>query len=324
MRLRSSDLRPASVFAGRLERIKSEAVRLIAYPILLETCSPFDAGETNGACLDGGDGRRQQMLMHDKTVLVTGTASGIGRETALVCAREGASRIACLDIHDANNEATAHELEQMGVEVLALHVDLGEVDHIRAAFHRVAAEWDRLDASAHIGGYSWRGETLDVTVEQWDLVLNANLRGTFFCCQEALRMMYPRGNGAIVNMSADAAFYPIYGFALQAAGKGGIVNMTRTLALEAAPRGVRVNAVSPGIVSTQKAGYVRPDQPAPRRENPPPAEAVTRLGEQTAAGRYMTMAEIADTFTFLCSDRASGINGDLVFVNGGGYPTLDY
>jgi NAD(P)-dependent dehydrogenase (short-subunit alcohol dehydrogenase family) len=257
-------------------------------------------------------------------MLVTGTASGIGRETALVCAREGATRIACLDIHDANNEATAHELEQAGVTALALHVDLGDVDHIRAAFAHVAAEWGRLDASAHIGGYSWRGETLDVTVEQWDLVLNANLRGTFFCCQEALRIMYPQGSGAIVNMSADAAFYPIYGFALQAAGKGGIVNMTRTLALEAAPRGVRVNAVSPGIVSTQKAGYIRPDQPAPRRENPPPADAVQRLGEQTAAGRYMTMAEIADTFAFLCSDRASGINGDLIFVNGGGYPTLDY
>lgn len=264
------------------------------------------------------------MLMQGKTVLVTGTASGIGRETALTCAREGASRIACLDVHAENNEATAHELEAMGVEVLALRTDVGDVEQIRAAFGAVAGSWGRLDASCHIGGYSWRGETLDVTVEQWDLVMNVNLRGTFFCCQEALRIMYPQGKGAIVNMSADAAFYPIYGFALQAAGKGGIVNMTRTLALEAAPRGVRVNAVSPGIVRTQKAGVDRPLQPAPRRENPPPADAVERLGEQTAIGRYMTMAEIADTFTFLCSDRAGGISGDLIFVNGGGYPSLDY
>ena len=264
------------------------------------------------------------MMMRDKVVLVTGTASGIGRETALLCAREGATRIACLDIHDANNEATAQELEQAGVEALPLHVDLGDVDQIRAAYRRVAAEFGGLDAAAHIGGYSWRGETLDVTVEQWDLVLNANLRGTFFCCQEALRIMYPQQRGSIVNISADAAFYPIYGFALQAAGKGGIVNMTRTLALEAAPRGVRLNTVSPGIVRTQKAGYQRPEQPVPRRENPPPADAVNRLGEQTAIGRYMTMAEIAETFVFLMSDRASGISGDLIFVNGGGYPSLDY
>ena len=264
------------------------------------------------------------MLMQGKTVLVTGTASGIGRETALVCAREGAARIACLDVHDANNEATAHELEAMGATAKPLHCDLGNVDQIRAAFRAVAQDWGRLDASCHIGGYSWRGETLDVTVEQWDLVLNVNLRGTFFCCQEALRIMYPQRSGAIVNTSADAAFYPIYGFALQAAGKGGIVNMTKTLALEAAPRGVRVNVVSPGIVRTQKAGADRPHQPPPRRENPPPDDAVGRLGAFTAIGRYMTMAEIADIFAFLCSDRAGGINGDLIFANGGGYPTLDY
>lgn len=264
------------------------------------------------------------MLMQDKAVLVTGTASGIGRETALTAAREGATRIACLDVHDANNEATAHEIQALGARAVALHVDLGDVDQIRAAYTAAAGEFGRLDAAAHIGGYSWRGETLDVTVEQWEQVINVNLRGTFFCCQEALRIMYPQGSGAIVNMSADAAFYPIYGFAVQAAGKGGIVNMTRTLALEAAPRGVRVNVVSPGIVRTQKAGADRPPQPALRRENPPPADAVNRLGEQTARGGYMNMAEVADAFVFLCSDRASGINGDLVSVNGGGYPTLDY
>src|SRR3546814_14362359 len=82
--------------------------------------------------------------------------------------------------------------------------------------------------------------------------MNVNLRGTFFCCQEALRIMYPQGSGAIVNTSADAAFNPIYGFALPAAGKGGIVNMTKTLELEAAPRGIRVQAVSPGIRRTDR------------------------------------------------------------------------
>lgn len=264
------------------------------------------------------------MLMAGKTVLVTGTASGIGREAALIAAREGAARIACLDVHDENNETTAHEIEQLGVKAIPLHVDLGEVDQIRAAFKQIAAEFGRLDASAHIGGYSWRGETLDVTEELWDQVMNVNLRGTFFCCQEALRIMYPQGSGAIVNMSADAAFNPTYGFALQAAGKGGIVNMTKTLALEAAPRGVRVNAVSPGICRTQKAGAGRPFQPVLKREKSPPADAVDRLGEMTAIGRYMTMAEVANAFIFLCSDLASGINGDLMFVNGGGYPTLDY
>lgn len=264
------------------------------------------------------------MLMADKTVLVTGTASGIGRETALLAVQEGAAKVACLDVHDQNNEETAHELEKMGAEAIALHVDLGDVDQIRTGFKSTLEAFGRLDASAHIGGYSWRGETLDVTEDLWNLVMNVNLRGTFFCCQEALRIMYPQGSGAIVNMSADAAFNPIYGFALQAAGKGGIVNMTRTLALEAAPRGVRVNVVSPGICRTQKAGANRPFQPPLKRETAPPSDAVERLGDMTAIGRYMTMEEVANAFVFLCSDRASGVSGDLMFVNGGGYPTLEY
>src|SRR5690348_14668565 len=121
------------------------------------------------------------MLMENKVVLVTGTASGIGREMALTCAREGATRIACLDVHDASNEATAHELEALGARAIALHCDLGDVDQIRAAYKAALEEFGCLDAAAHIGGYSWRGETLDVTVEQWEQVINVNLRGTFFC-----------------------------------------------------------------------------------------------------------------------------------------------
>lgn len=264
------------------------------------------------------------MLLSGKIALVTGAASGIGRETALTFAREGAGGIACLDLHDAGAEATARDIEALGVKAVPLHVDLADVEQIRAAYAATMKEFGRIDAAAHIGGYSWRGETLDVTVELWDQVINANLRAAFFCSQEALRVMYPQRSGAIVNMSADAAFHPIYGFAVQAAGKGGIVNMTQTLALEAAPRGVRVNVVSPGIVRSQHAGAQRPHQPPLRRDTPPPPDAATRLGERTAIGRYMTMTEVADVFAFLCSDRASGVNGELMFVNGGGYPTLDY
>lgn len=263
-------------------------------------------------------------LTEGKTVLVTGTASGIGRETALLFAKEGAARIACVDIVDDHNEATAALIREMGCEALVLHVDLSSVDDIRAAFGAIRDSWGQLDASLHIGGYSWRGETLDVTEVQWDVVMNANLRATFFCCQEALRMMYAQGSGAIVNISADAAFYPTYGFALQAAGKGGIVHMTRTLALEAAEHQVRVNVISPGIVRTQKQGMVRPFQPPLKRNRQIDPDAINRLGEQTVPGRYLTMEEVAQACLFLTSDRASGINGDLMFVNGGGYFGLDY
>ncbi|WP_197277342.1 SDR family NAD(P)-dependent oxidoreductase [Sphingomonas profundi] len=269
------------------------------------------------------------MLLKGKTVLVTGTASGIGRETALHAVREGATHVACLDIADEPNAATAELLHGMGAQARAIHVDLGDVASIRAAYAEAMQLLTHLDGAAHIGGYSWRGETLDVTEEQWDAVINANLRSTFFLCQEALRVMYPRATGAIVNTSADAAFHPIAGMAVQAAGKGAIVPMTRTMALEAAPRGVRVNVVSPGIVRTQRAGAERPSEPPLRRDIPaaqaaPTPDPTDHLAAQTAAGRYMTMAEVAQTNVFLLSDAASGINGELLAVNGGGYLSLRY
>lgn len=265
------------------------------------------------------------MNMTDKTVVVTGTASGLGRETALNFARNGATKIACLDIHEGGNAATADQLRELGAEPLALQMDLGNVGQIKAAFEKVLARFGRIDAAAFVGGYSWKAETLDVTEAQWDAFVNVNLRGTFFCCQEALKAMYERGSGALVTVSADAAFFPMEGLAVQAAAKGGVALMAKAMALEAARRGVRVNTVSPGIVHVKKSGWVTqagpPQRPVP---NLPPAPPASELKEQTARGRAMTEREIADAIVFLCSDAASGISGDTLFVNGGGYFALRY
>ena len=264
------------------------------------------------------------MDMTGKAVLVTGAASGIGRATAIRYAERGAARVACLDIHDAGNRDTAKLVEAVGAEAVAIHVDLGKVPSIRAAYAAALAAFGRIDAAAHIGGYSWRGETIDVTEEQWNMVIDVNLRGTFFCCQEALRIMYTQRSGAIVNMSADAAFFPMYGFAVQAAGKGGIALMTETLAHETARRGVRVNVVSPGITKVQPSGTERPSSPSLKRDDLPKPPAAETMYEQTAPGRWMKTEEIADAVVYLSSDAASGVNGTLLHINGGGYITLDY
>ena len=265
------------------------------------------------------------MLVKNKTVLVTGAASGIGRCTALKFAEQGASRIACLDIHQESNLDTARMLRERGVEAIAVQVDIGKVAEIRRAYAEVKTAFGRLDAAAHIGGYSWRGETTEVTEEQWDTVINVNLRGTFFLCQEALKIMYAQGSGAIVNMSADAAFYPTRGFAIQAAGKGGIALMSRTLGFESASRGVRVNAVSPGIVLVQATGVGKPPGPeVPPDPLAPKLASIEDMGLQTASRRWIEAEEVANTFVFLSSDAAAGISGDMISVNRGGYPTLQF
>lgn len=265
------------------------------------------------------------MDMTGSRVLVTGAASGIGRATALRFADRGAGRIACLDLHEGGAAETLDQLRAQGAEAAAFKVDLGDVASIQAAYADAVAWLGGLDAAAHIGGYSWRGETLDVTPEQWDQVTNVNLRGAFFCSQAALRVMYGQGSGAIVNMSADAAFHPMHGFAVQAAAKGGVALMSQTLAMESARRGVRVNAISPGIVKVRPTGVSRPDSPTLRPvEGQAPPPPIEDLAEQTVTGRYSLAEEIADAVVYLSAPAASAVNGVILPVNGGGYFSLRY
>ena len=256
--------------------------------------------------------------------LVTGAASGIGRATALAFARHGARRIACLDLHDGGNADTVRQIEELGAAADAFHLDLGEVKQIRAVYRQVLEQFGHLDAAVHIGGYSWQAESLDVDEAQWDRFIDVNLKSTFFCCQEALRAMYARKRGAVVNMSADAAFYPMSGLVVQAAGKGGIAALSRVLALEAAPFGVRVNVVSPGPVHVQPSGEPKPKAPPLRARKDSPRPSLEAMAKLLVAGCLLTADEVAEVIAFLCSDAASGINGSVQFVNGGGYFAFEY
>ena len=260
------------------------------------------------------------MDLTGKVAVVTGAASGIGRATAHAAAAAGARGLALVDLHEGVHD-TAAGLQREGIQVEPFTCDLGSVAQIRETFAGIRSAFDRIDACAFIGGYSYRSRTLDTTEEEWDRVIDANLRGTFFCNQEALRTMYEQGAGSIVNMSADAAFHPIEGFAIQAAGKGGIWHLTQVLALEAAPKGVRVNPISPGNTSGGGHGVRVPRVSWPADQRAIPREEITAA---MVGGRMFDPGEMANAIVFLCSDASSAISGTLLHANGGGYYTMRF
>lgn len=260
------------------------------------------------------------MDMTGKVAVVTGAASGIGRATAKAIAAAGAAGLALVDLHEGVEE-TAAALPRDGLRLETYRCDLSSVTEIRDTFAGIRLAFDRIDACAFVGGYSYRNRTLETTEEEWDRVINANLRGTFFCNQEALRVMYEQRAGSIVNMSADAAYYPIEGFTIQAAAKGGVWHMTQTLALEAAPLGVRVNAISPGNTSGGGKGVVVERVSWGLPQHGTPREAIT---ESMAGGRMFEPEEIAGVILFLCSDASSAVSGALLHANGGGYYTMKF
>ena len=184
-------------------------------------------------------------------------------------------------------------------------VDMASPSDVRAALRAVHERFGRLDAVANVAAIYPRAATADVTEEFWDRLMAINLRGVFFCCQEAIAVMLTQGSGAIVNVASGAAFQPVAGHAVYSATKAGMVGMTRVLALEHARTGVRVNVVAPDHTASH-------DDPASK-------ELYEAMAPSLVPGRWLTPDESANAIVWLCSDEASGLNGAIVNVNGGIY-----
>ncbi len=244
------------------------------------------------------------MGLSGKTAVVTGAASGMGRATAIGLGTERAN-VALFDVDDNGATRVAKEIDAAGVETMVYKVDLSKPAEIRSALAAVNQRFGRLDVVANVAGIYPHSKVPDVTEEFWDHLLSVNLRGVFFCCQEALRIMVPQGGGAIVNVASDAAFRAFDGHAAYTAAKAGLVGMTRVIALEYARQGVRVNVVAPGYTPSER-WY-------------DPAHLDPAVADTLVPGRFMTPEEQASAIVWLCSDLASGVNGAIINVNGGNY-----
>ena len=243
-----------------------------------------------------------------KTVLVTGAQRGIGRAIALRFAQAGAD-VALNYLDDkAAAESAAAEITALGRRATTLAADIAKPEEAR----RLVADAERtlgpIDVLVNNAGIFPRAPFLELTETMWDEVLDTNLKSTFVCSQEAARRMVAAGRpGAIINFSSGAPYRGGTRATAYMASKLGIVGLTRGMARELAPHGIRVNVVAPGITNTAM----------PRQGNT--EEALAALGRANPSGRLAEPVDIADAVVFLATDAARWIVGQLIHVNGGDY-----
>jgi NAD(P)-dependent dehydrogenase (short-subunit alcohol dehydrogenase family) len=252
--------------------------------------------------------------LNDRVVLLTGGATGIGRAIALDMAAAGAT-VAIGDTNVEGGQRTADDIRDAGGRASFASCDVAQADQVAALVSGAVADFGRLDVlvnDAGISGGSHRLHELDI--DSWDRTIAVNLRGTFLCAREAIPHLLRNPHSAMINI---ASTYGVIGAPLApsyCASKGGIVNLTRQLAVDYSPDGLRVNAICPGYIDTDMGGH---------RASLPPAEraAAQARREANAAlqpiGRQAQAEEVARVATFLASDEASFMTGSIVTVDGG-------
>jgi NAD(P)-dependent dehydrogenase (short-subunit alcohol dehydrogenase family) len=242
-----------------------------------------------------------------RTVAVIGAGSGIGAAAALECAAHGA-RVVCLDVSSTAAEATAQAInrDHSGAAASWGAVDLTQSRSVDQVIAAVDAEDGGLYGLVCTPGINVRKPIAVLADDEVERVLDVNLKGTFWAMRAAARVMRARGQGSIVVLSSIRSQVVEPGQGIYAATKAGLVLLARTLAAELGARGVRVNAVAPGVVDTPLTGQIR--------SQPSWYEAYAR---KSALGRWATPREIAGPIVFLLSDAASYVTGTVLFVDGG-------
>jgi len=237
-------------------------------------------------------------LLAGKRVLVTAAAgSGIGSSTARRCLEEGA-RVVISDKHERRLAETAAELGVVGIPC-----DVTNEDSVRNLFAAAGAELGGIDVLVNNAGLGGTAELHEMTDDQWSVVLDVTLNGTMRCTRAALNVMYAQGSGDIVNNASVLGWRAQAGQAHYAAAKAGVMALTRCAAIEAGPRGVRINAVSPSIAMHANLAKVTSD------------ELLAELTRREAFGRYAEPWEIANVIVFLASDYSSYMTGETISVS---------
>ncbi len=243
------------------------------------------------------------MTLAGKTAIVTGAAQGIGRAIAEALAAAGAD-VAVADLDPGRSQETVAAITKLGRRALNIKVNVANWDDAKAMVDQVVKEWGKVDILVNNAGITRDGLLLRMKEEDWNLVLQVNLNGTFHCTKAALQPMSKQRSGRIVNIASIVGAIGNAGQANYAASKAAVIGLTKTVAREYASRAVTVNAVAPGFIDTAMTQQLS-------------AEVKDTLSKQIPLGRLGQASDVAEAVKFLASDEAGYITGHVLHVNGG-------
>jgi 3-oxoacyl-[acyl-carrier protein] reductase len=243
------------------------------------------------------------MRLAGKVAIITGAGRGIGQATALKFASEGARVVVC-DLSPEWIEATVERVTRRGGEAMGYTVDVRDIGELHAMVEATLARWGKVDCLVNNAGIVMDSQLKNMTEEQFDSVIEINLKGVYNCTRAVVDTMLRQRSGVILNASSIVGLYGNFGQTNYAASKFGVIGMVKTWARELGRRGIRANAVCPGFIETAILKSI-------------PERVIRALEEKVPLGRLGKPEEIANTFAFLASDEASYINGAVIEVSGG-------
>jgi NAD(P)-dependent dehydrogenase (short-subunit alcohol dehydrogenase family) len=242
-----------------------------------------------------------------KVAFVTGAASGIGRATVIAFALEGAT-VVVADISDKGSHETANIIKEAGGLALAVKCDVSQTEDMKNCLGQTIETFGRFDFAFNNAGVEQKlALTADLAVEEWDRVVDTDMRGVFLCLKHEIPLMLKQGGGAIVNTSSGAGVKGFKAEAAYVAAKHGVVGLTKAAALDYAQSNIRINAVAPGIIDTSMIKRFSGGTPEGRQA----------MISQEPVGRMGQPEEIASAVLWLCSDAASFVTGHTMVVDGG-------